>query len=128
MSLWFGLRQEMNLARKIKRNRTLRQKKTKAKLTLRGFLLFIGISFVLLGFLCYFVSSYTYLLGMQEHTSETPIGPIYHPEEAPGNPGWKESGYAGFAIAGVGVFLMLISLLLSFINKQLKLSENSMMR
>jgi hypothetical protein len=61
-----------------------------------------------------------YTSGRPEHIIETKGGPIFHPEEAPDNPGRKESASAGWKIAGIGILLIALSMFISIIVELLK--------
>jgi hypothetical protein len=101
------------MIRKLERDRSIHKikKKPSAKLPLRDILLFIGIGLVCVGT---FYGLYDYIVhtsGVQEHTTESRGGPIFHPEEAPGKPGRRESAITGFTIAGFGILLIVLFIL-----------------
>jgi len=106
----------MSGIRKLKRDKSLNKKQqTSTKLSLGGIVLFVGIAMVLSG-IFYGIYNYDiYISGRPEHTRESKVGPIFHPEEAPGNPGRKESASAGWTIAGIGIVLIVLSIIISII-------------
>ena len=106
----------MSVIRKLKREKSLRKKqKTSTKLSLGGIVLFIGIATMLSG-IFYGIYNYdVYTSGRPEHTTESRGGPILHHEEAPGNPGRRESATTGWTIAGIGIILIVLSMFLSII-------------
>ena len=110
----------MSGIRKLKRNKSLnKKKKTSAKLTFGGIILFVGFAMLLSG-IFYGIYNYdVYTSGKPEHTTESRAGPIFHPEEAPGNPGRRESAATGWTIAGIGIVLIVLSVIISIIDKLL---------
>lgn len=106
----------MSVIRRLKRDKFLHKKqKTTAKLTLGEIVFVVGIVMLLFG-IFYGVYNYdAYTTGQSEHTTETKGGPMYHPEESPGNPGRKDSATTGWTIAGIGIVLIVLSMILSII-------------
>jgi hypothetical protein len=79
-------------------------------------LLIIGIFMIVVGAF-YGVYNYSiYTSGSEEHTTQSRGGLIYHPEETPGNPSRRASAMASFTIAGIGLFLTVLSASLSKID------------
>ncbi|MFC1603838.1 hypothetical protein ACFL5F_02315 [Planctomycetota bacterium] len=110
----------MSGIRKLKRYKSLRRKqKTSSKLLLGEIVLYVGIAMLLSG-IFYGIYNYdVYTSGRPEHTTESKGGPIHHPEEAPGNPGRKESSATGWTIAGIGIVLIILSIFISIIGELL---------
>ena len=78
-------------------------------------IIFVGITTLLSG-IFYGIYNYgVYTSGNHEHTTESKGGPIFHPEEAPGNPGRRESAATGWKIAGIGIVLIVLSMIISII-------------
>ena len=90
----------MSGIRQLKRYKFPNKKqKTSIRLSLGEIVLFFGIVTLLLG-IFYSIYNYgVYTSGSHEYTSESKGWPIFNPEEAPGNPGRKESAAAGWKIA-----------------------------
>ena len=108
----------MSINRRLKRNKFLQKKqKTSSKLSLGEIVFYIGIATVLAGVFYGVYNYYVYTSGMPEHTVESRGGPIHYSEEAPGNPGRKESAAIGWKIAGVGILLMVLSMIICIIDE-----------
>lgn len=102
--------------RKLKRDKSLDKKpKTSTKLSLGEIVFYIGIATMLAGIFYGIYNYCIYTSGRPEQTTESKGGPIYHPEEDPGNPGRKESAATGWKIAGVGIVLVVLSIFISII-------------
>ena len=84
--------------------------KSPTRISLWDALLIVGVTMVLLGVFYGVVSYHAYTAGMHEHIENTKAGTIVVPEEAPGNPGRKASAIVGFATAGIGILLVIVSL------------------
>lgn len=110
------MRYQMSGIRKLIRYKFLHKKqKTSTKLSLGGIVLFVGIATMLSG-LFYGIYNYdVYTSGRPEHTTESKGGPIFNPEEAPWDPGRRESATTGWTIAGIGIVLSVLSMILSII-------------
>jgi hypothetical protein len=106
----------MSGIRKLKRYKFHhKEQESSTKLSLGGIVLFVGIAMVLSG-IFYGIYNYDiYISGRPEHTRESKVGSIFHPEEAPGNPGRRESAAAGWTIAGIGIALIVLSMILYII-------------
>jgi hypothetical protein len=101
----------MSGIRKLKRDKSLhKEQKTSTKLSLGGIVLVVGIATLLFGSFYAIYNHIVYTSGRSEHTLETKGGPLLPPEEAPGNPGRRESAAMGWKIAGIGILLMLLSM------------------
>ena len=106
----------MSGIRKLKRDKSLhKEQKTSTKLSLGGIVLVVGIATLLFGSFYAIYNHIVYTSGRSEHTLETKGGPILLPEEAPGNPGRRESAALGWKIAGIGILLILLSIFVSII-------------
>jgi hypothetical protein len=60
---------------------------------------------------------FVYTSGEPERIVETKGGTVFHPEDAPGNPGRKESAAASWKIAGIGIILMVFSMVICIIEE-----------
>ena len=110
----------MSGIRKLKRNKSLnKKKKTSTKLPLGGIILFVGFAMLLSG-IFYGIYNYdVYASGKPEHTTESEGGSTLNPEETPGNPERRESAATGWTIAGIGIVLIVLSVIISIIDKLL---------
>lgn len=110
----------MSSVRKLKRYKFLQKKqKTSSKLSLGEIVFYIGIATVLTGVFYGIYNYCVYTSGRPESTTESRGGPIYHSEEAPGNPGRKDSVATGWKIAGIGILLMVLSMVICIIDEVL---------
>jgi len=112
----------MSVIRKLKRDKSrvqdkalVKEQKTSTKLSLGGIVLFVGIATMLFGSFYAIYNHIVYTSGRSEYTLETKGGPISYPEETPGNPGRRESTATGWKIAGIGIILIVLSMILSII-------------
>jgi hypothetical protein len=106
----------MSGIRKLKRDKSLhKEQKTSTKLSLGGIVLVVGIATLLFGSFYAIYNHIVYTSGRSEHTLETKGGPLLLPEEAPGNPGRRESAAMGWKIAGIDILLILLSMFTSII-------------
>lgn len=110
----------MSVNRRLKRDKYLSEKvKPPVKFTFREIVLVTGIVTLCFGIFYGIYNYNVYTSGQSEHTTESRGGSIYYPEENPGDPGRKESVNAGWKIAGFGILLMILSMVLCIINKVL---------
>jgi hypothetical protein len=101
----------MSSIRKLKRYKFLQEKqKTSSKLSLREIVFCIGITAILAGIFYSIYNYCVYTSGRAEHAIETKGGTMMLPEEAPGNPGRRESTATGWKIAVIGIILIVISI------------------
>ena len=112
----------MTTIRKVKRDRSIHniKKKTPTKLSLRDIFLVTGVVLVCFGTFYGLYNYDVYISGSDEHTTESKGGPIFHPEEVPGNPGRRESVITSFIIAGIGILLIVLFMMLSIIDQYVK--------
>ncbi|OHB82960.1 MAG: hypothetical protein A2Z38_00430 [Planctomycetes bacterium RBG_19FT_COMBO_48_8] len=80
---------------------------------------YIGIATILAGVFYGIYNYCVYTSGRPEQTTESKGGPIYHPEEDSGNTGRKESAATGWKIAGIGILLLVLSIIISIIDEVL---------
>ena len=116
----FSLNHKMNSIRKLKRyNSHAKKPKASTKLSLGEIVFYIGIATILAGIFYGIYNYCIYTSGRPEQTAESKGGPIYHPEEDPGNTGRKESAATGWKIAGIGIVLIVLSMIISIIDEVL---------
>jgi hypothetical protein len=110
----------MSSIRKLKRYKFLRKKyKTSSKLSLGDIVFYIGVSTILVGVFYGIYNYCVYTSGRAEHTIESKGGPIHYSEEAPGNPGRKDSAATAWKICGIGILLMILSMVICIIDEVL---------
>jgi hypothetical protein len=111
----------MSSIRKLRRYRSLGKKqKTSSELSLGEIVFYIGVATILAGVFYGIYNYCIYTAGSPEHTTETKGGPIHQSEEAPDNPGRRESTATGWKIAGIGILLMVLSMVICIIDEVLE--------
>jgi len=119
----------MSSIRKLKRIKVLhKERKSSTNLLLGEIILYIGIATLVFGAFYAIYNHIVYTSGRSEYTIETRGGPFYHPEEASGNPGRKDSAVAGWKIAGIGLVLIVLSMFISIIVELLQDTINRLKR
>ena len=118
----------MSTIRKLKRDKSIHNIKKKAptKLSsLRDTLLIVGIFMVIVGTF-YGVYNYNiYTSGSEEHTTQSRGGPVFQSEEAPGNLSRRASAMNSFTIAGIGILLIVLSVMLPEIDSPQEIITNA---
>ena len=110
----------MSSIRKLKRYRFPGKKqKVSSKLSLGEIVFFFGIATMLVGVFYGIYNYCVYTSGGPEYTVETKGGPVHHAEEAPGNQGRKDSITTSLKIVGFGIILLVLSLTICIIDKDL---------
>ena len=110
----------MSVNRRLKRDKYPSEKeKPPVKFTFKEIVLVAGIATLCFGIFYGIYNHHVYTSGQTEHTTESKGGPIYYPEEAPGNPGRKESAATGLKIAGIGILLIVLSMAICIIDEVL---------
>ena len=79
----------MSGIRKFKRYKSIQKKQKTSNKPFVGEMVFVIGIVTLLSGLFYGIYNYSiYTYGSHDHTTESKVGPIFYPEEAPGNP-WR---------------------------------------
>ena len=104
----------MSGIRKLKRKKLDigKREKPRRKLSSVDVLLIIGLTLTLIGIIVGIFSYLYYIAGRPEQISNTRVGTFYLPEEAPKDPGRKYSAVFGFVIAGIGILLSSVCLII----------------
>ena len=110
----------MSINRRLKRNKLLGKKqKTSSMLSLGEIVFYIGVATIFAGVFYGIYNCCVYTSGRPEHTVQSRGGPIEHSEEAPGNPRRKNSADTGWKIAGIGILLLVLSVVICIIDEVL---------
>jgi hypothetical protein len=72
-------------------------------------LLIVGSVLAVVGTIVGGLSYYTYAVGNEAHIANLAYDTVYIPEKAPGDAGYKDAAAFGFAVAGIGLVLCVMS-------------------